>query len=271
MATEKNRDWLTQMFGLDGQTALVVDNNGNAGIDMAVALGKAGARVIFADRDKSVVDEVVAAVRATGATADGHVADVESEAEVLALFKSIDEAKVDLDIFVSGCGLTTNAPLTTMSSEFWDEAHSSNLRCVFLCAREAVKRMVAAGHGGRIVIVSTIGALHPVLYDNCAYGPARAGALALTKTIAHDFARNGIRANCILPGSFIGKVRNHPVTDARFERKEWPEGPGADPARRPFGMGNPDDIGAAAVYLAGPAGSFVSGQALALDGGFFVL
>lgn len=183
------------------------------------------------------------------------------------MFRRVDADLPRLDIFVSACGLTTNTPLATMSAAFWDEAQSSNLRCVFFCAREAVNRM---HEGGRIVIISTIGALHPVLHDNSAYGAARAGALALTRTIALDYAGKGIRANCLLPGSFVGKVANHPDTVARMERDEWPKGPGTDDSRRPFGFGRAPDIGAAVVYLVGPSAGFVSGQALALDGGFFV-
>lgn len=258
---------LTRMFGLAGQHALVVDNNGNAGLDIAIALAQAGAAIIFADSDATRVDAAVEAVRAAGGQAVGHVADVEREDDVLALFARIDSDLPRLDIFVSACGLTTNTPLSTMSAAFWDQAQSSNLRCIFLCAREAVNRM---HDGGRIIIVSTIGALHPVLNGNSAYGAARAGALALTRTIAFDYAAQGVRANCILPGAFIGKVANHPDTQAALERGGWPTGPGADAARRPFGFGDAADIGAAAVYLAGPSSSFVSGTALALDGGFFV-
>lgn len=258
---------LERMFGLRGQSALVVDNNGNAGIDAAVALAQAGATVLFADRDGGRVDAAVAAVRDAGGEAIGHIADVEREDDVKALFARVDADLPRLDIFVSACGLTTNAPLATMSAAFWDEAQSSNLRCVFFCAREAVNRM---GDGGRIVIISTIGALHPVLHDNSAYGAARAGALALTRTIAFDYSAKGVRANCILPGAFIGKVANHPDTSARLERGDWPKGPGTEDTRRPFGFGDAADIGAAVVYLAGPSAGFVSGQALALDGGFFV-
>lgn len=258
---------LTRMFGLTGQYALVVDNNGNAGLDIAIALADAGATILFADSSAERVETVVTAVHAVGGQASGHVANVEQESDVLALFARADADLPRLDIFVSACGLTTNAPLTTMSAMFWDEAHSSNLRCVFFCAREAVKRMQ---NGGRIIIVSTVGALHPVLNGNSAYGAARAGSLALTRTIAFDYAAQGVRANCILPGAFIGKVANHPDTQASLERGGWPTGPGADAARRPFGFGNAADIGAAAVYLAGPSSSFISGAALALDGGFFV-
>ena len=105
--TESN---LQRMFGLDGQHALVVDNNGNAGIDVAVALAQAGASVFFADRDPQRVEAVVAAVRDAGGEAIGHVADVEREEEVLSLFERVDAELPRLDIFVSGCGLTTNAP-----------------------------------------------------------------------------------------------------------------------------------------------------------------
>ncbi|MBG6119932.1 MULTISPECIES: SDR family NAD(P)-dependent oxidoreductase [unclassified Sphingobium] len=268
MAEAKRPAGLEGMFGLAGKSALVVDNGGNAGIDVAVALAEAGATVTFVDRDQGLIDAVVAAAKDRGGRVSGLRADVEQEQDVVDLFATLDKGGTAIDIFVSCCGLTTNAPLETMTAEFWDEAQSTNLRCVFLCAREVVKRMAAAGNGGRIVIISTVGALHPVLHGNVAYGAARSGALSMAKTIAYDYAKDGIRANCLLPGAFVGKVRNHPLTMERFHAGVWPDGAGK--TRQPLGFGAPEGIGAAVVFLAGPSGGFISGQALALDGGFAV-
>jgi NAD(P)-dependent dehydrogenase (short-subunit alcohol dehydrogenase family) len=93
----------------------------------------------------------------------------------------------------------------------------------------------------------------------------------MARTIALDYAKNGIRANCILPGAFPGTTHNHPITLSRLEQqRQWPTGPAANVGRTLLGMGEGIDIGAAAVYLAGPSASFISGQMLVLDGGFLV-
>jgi len=268
-APSRQADFLRQMFGLAGKSALVVDNGGNASSDIAIVLARAGAHVTLVDRDAALIDPVLAEIAGSGGSAEGLVFDVEDEAGVTELFRTLDERDRGIDIFVSACGLTANSPLESMTSTFWDQAHSSNLRCVFLCAREAVIRMVAAGRGGRVILISTIGALHPTLHGNLAYGAARAGTLAMMRSIAFDFAEHGIRANAILPGPFPGKVRFHADTLERM-RSGPLTGPGSEPGRRPFGWGDPADIGASVAYLAGPSGGFISGQALALDGGYSV-
>jgi NAD(P)-dependent dehydrogenase (short-subunit alcohol dehydrogenase family) len=271
MSTAPHATGLDSLFGLQDKTALIVDNGGNAGKDIAIALARAGAAIIYVDRDASLVEAAVEAAQGAGGQATGMVANVEQEAEVKDLFKRIDASGAPIDIFVSACGLVVSQPLTEMTLELWDEAQSGNLRCVFLCVREVLGRMAASGNGGRLVIISTIGALTPCLHHNGAYGPPRAGAVAMTKTIALDYGQYGIRANCILPGAIPGRTFNHPVTLDRMAQKLWPTGPGADPTRIPVGaMGDGIDIGAAVVFFAGPSAGFITGQVLALDGGFLI-
>lgn len=142
MSHEMRPAGLTGMFGLSGKSALVVDKNGNAGIDVAVALTEAGAQVTFVERDQAIIDKVILAAKERGGIVRGILCDVENEAAVLDLFRELETDRIPIDIFVSCCGLTTNAPLETMTAGFWEDAQMSNLKCVFFCAREAINRMV---------------------------------------------------------------------------------------------------------------------------------
>jgi NAD(P)-dependent dehydrogenase (short-subunit alcohol dehydrogenase family) len=143
----------------------------------------------------------------------------------------------------------------------WDRIHGINMRGAFVTMREAVRRMIPTG-GGRIVALSTIGSLHPVLYGNTAYGSSKAGLNALVRNIAFDHAKDGILANCILHGGVnVGPLPSDspPVS-----------GPATQPGRMMLGSGNLEELAAGILYLASPAGRFITGQKLTLDGGFLI-
>jgi NAD(P)-dependent dehydrogenase (short-subunit alcohol dehydrogenase family) len=171
---------------------------------------------------------------------------------------------------VNCAGLSANAPLIETAMAHYDEMQSVNLRATFMLMREAVRLMKAGGHGGRIVSITTIGALHPVLNGNVAYGASRAGVTAMTKSIALDHAADGIRANLVMPGAVYGKTRFHTDTQARLADGAHLSGPIQQPGRLPYGMGDGQDIAAAVLYLVGPSSSYITGQSIVLDGGFLV-
>ncbi len=195
---------------------------------------------------------------------------MESESSVVTLFDQVRTTWGSPDIVVNCAAMTNNGPLVDVTGADWDEVLSVNLKSVFFCVREAVKRMVAAGRGGRIVNVTTMGALHPVLEGNGAYGAARSGVTGLMRSAAMDYARQGILVNCVLPGAVPGKVRFHPPLQARLAHGSL-KGPGSDAERRlPLGYGRAKDIAAAVLYLVGPSGGYITGQSIVLDGGFLV-
>lgn len=152
----------------------------------------------------------------------------------------------------------------------YDELQSINQRSTFMLMREGVKAMVNAGHGGRIINVTTMGTLHPVLNGNAAYGATRASVTAMTRAVALDHAKDGILANLVLPGAIPSKTRFHPDLQDRLTKGEAMTGPAMEPSRLPLGYGEGSDIGAAALYLAGPSGRYMTGQAITLDGGFLI-
>lgn len=151
--------------------------------------------------------------------------------------------------------------LPTMAIEQWDAVQDANLRGAFLAMRAVIPLMRAQG-GGSIVAVSTMGSIHPVLKGNGAYGASKAGLNALVRAAALDHAEDGIRVNAVLPGAV-------PVGDPPADMERL-GGPATQPGRLTLGMGSAEDVASAIVYLASPAGRFITGQTLALDGGFLI-
>jgi meso-butanediol dehydrogenase / (S,S)-butanediol dehydrogenase / diacetyl reductase len=220
------------LFGLPGKTALIV-GGGKVPHAVAALFREAGAMVT-------------------------HVADpVLDEASVADLFAALPA----LDILVNGVVRTGSWPIEDLSLVEWDRVHTTNVRGAFLLMREAVRTMRAHGRGGRLISLSTIGAVHPVLHGNFAYGSSRAGMNALTRQFALDFAGEGILSNAIL----VGAIASDPFPE---DAPMPPSGPVMIAGRLPLGHGQPEDVAPVALLLASPAGRYINGQAIAVDGGF---
>jgi NAD(P)-dependent dehydrogenase (short-subunit alcohol dehydrogenase family) len=221
------------LFDLLGKSALVV-GGGKVPHAIAALFREAGAAVTHAE--EPALDE----------------------ASVVALIASVPE----LDILVNGAIRTGPWTIETLSMEEWDRVHSTNVRGAYLLMREAVKAMRGTKRGGRIVNLSTIGSMHPVLHGNYAYGSSRAGTNALTRQFALEFASEGILTNAIL----VGAIPSDPFPEGIRQ----PEGPGVRPERFPLGYGKPEDVAPVALLLASEGGRYINGQTIVVDGGFQV-
>lgn len=261
---------LGSLFSLKDKVALLTDVGGGGSRQVAQLLAEAGAHVVMADRDMDKARTTVALATEAGGKAVAIQADIESEASVIALFNDVARAAGRLDILINCAGMLANQPLTETTVEQWDDVQSLNLRANFLCMREGVKHMVAGGRGGRIVNITTIGARHPVMHGNEAYGAARQGVSALGRNTALDYAKDGILVNTVLAGAILDKVSTHPSTIAALQAGRTLSGPIQGPGRMPLGFGDMIDVAAAVLYLVSPAGRYMTGQELVLDGGFFV-
>ena len=264
-------DRLKDLFGIEGKIAVITDCGGLASRDVGPVLADAGATVVVADRDAQSAAAIVEQIKAAGGEAQAIVTDVEQEAQVIALFDQVRKQYGRCDILVNCAGLNANQPLTETTTAIWDEVMSVNLRSTFFCMREAVRLMLEAKRGGRIVSITTIGSERPVLHGNSAYGPSRGGVTNLTQNVAYDYAKDGILANLVLPGAVMGKTRFHESSLAAMQAGYKLSGSGTDPNHLPLGMmKDPTDIAAAVLYLVGPSGSYITGSAITLDGGFFI-
>jgi NAD(P)-dependent dehydrogenase (short-subunit alcohol dehydrogenase family) len=257
MAAASHDPALGAMFELSGKTALVV--GGTAGVGWAIAelFARAGAKVFAVDTGEAVARPEAADV--PHAIAFGEC-DLLDERSVEAVVKRAIDDLGGIDILVNASVLFTNATLAETSIEQWDRTHGINLRGAFLATRAAVPSMQARG-GGRIINISTIGSVHPMLYGNFAYSSSRAGLNHFTRNCAFDFAADHITANVILTGG---------ITHQALEAANPVSGPGVDAPRHIGGYGTPGDVAALALLLAGPSGRYISGQAIAVDGGFLV-
>ena len=260
---------VASLFTVRDKVAVVTDAGGGGSKEVAQLLASAGARVLIADRDVEPAKALAATIRKAGGQAEAVAADIEQEAAVIDLFKTV-KAAGGVDILVNCAGMVANQPLTETTAQIWDDMQSINLRANFLCMREAVKLMVAQGRGGRIVNVTTIGAVHPVMNGNAAYGAARQGVSALSRDTALDYVGQGILVNTVLVGAVPDKVATHPTTVAAAQAGRKMSGPFAGPGRNPLGLGSMVDVAAAVLYLVSPAGRYMTGQQLILDGGFLV-
>jgi 3-oxoacyl-[acyl-carrier protein] reductase len=242
---------------LAGRRALVTGGASGIGRAIALAFAAEGARVALADRAPDETIEAVAAeIRAAGAEAVPVRADVAEEAQVLALFEAIAGRLGGLDILVNNAGILIEKPLLETTAAEFDRLIGVNLRGAFLVGREALRIMVAQGAGRVINIASELAYLGR---ENCSvYCASKGGILSMTRAWAREFAP-GILVNAIAPGP-----TDTPMLGAEFTSPETL----AKETKIPLGrLGRPEEIAAAAVFLAGPGATFMTGQCLSPNGG----
>ena len=251
------------LFDLTGKTALVTGSSDGLGRTMARGLAEAGARVILNGRNADKVSAAVAAFQADGLTAAGAAFDVADDAAVLAAFAKFDAEGVEIDILFNNAGIQFRKPMVDLATEDWRRVLDVNLTAAFQMGREAARRMIARGRGGKIV---NIGSLTSALARATVapYTAAKGGIKMLTQSMAAEWAAHDIQANAIGPGYIVTEMNRALLDDAKFDA--WVR------ARTPSGRwGQPEDLIGAAVLLASPASAYVNGQILYVDGGMLAV
>ena len=244
------------MFDLTGKTALVTGATGGIGAEIARVFHKAGATVAISGRKVEALEALKAEL---GDRVHVVPCDLADRAQVA---KLIDEAvKVlggRLDILVNNAGLTKDNLFMVMKDEQWDDVIAVNLTSTFMLMRAAARQMLRAKTGyGRIINISSIsGVIGNPGQGN--YAASKAGMVGMTKSLAREVANRGITANCIAPG-FIKTAMTEVLSEKQVE-----EASKLIPAQR---FGTPDDIAAAALYLASNEGAYMTGQTLHVNGG----
>lgn len=245
-------------FRLDDRVAVVTGAGRGLGAAMALAFAEAGADVVIAARTQSQLDEVAEQIRGTGRRAHVVVADLAHPDETAKLADAAVEAFGKLDIVVNNVGGTMPGPLVTTSTKDLRDAFTFNVSTAHALTAAAVPLMLEHSDGGSIInVTSTMGRVAGRGF--VAYGTAKAALAHYTRLAALDLCPK-IRVNAIAPGSILTSALEVLATndDLRTQMER------ATPMRR---LGDPSDIAAAAVYLASPAASYLTGKTLEVDGG----
>lgn len=253
---------------LNGQVAIVTGASSGIGAGCARELSKAGAIVVVnypVAGASSMADSVVNEITATGGKAVAIKCDVSKEEEVQQMFAEVISRFGTVDILVNNAGLQKDAPFTEMTLEQWNYVLGVNLTGQFLCAREAIREFLRRGDTGisksigKIICMSSVHEVIPWA-GHANYAASKGGVMLMMKTIAQEFAPKKIRINSIAPGAIATPI-NHDAWDTQAHLQELLK---LIPQKR---VGQVDDIGKAAVWLASDDSDYVNGTTLFVDGG----
>ena len=243
-------------FKLDDKVALITGGSRGLGLEMAIALSQAGAKVaLMARREKYFAE-----ARAELPHAHCVLGDVSNEADVQRAVAETRQKLGEISILINAAGIAWAAPALEMPAEKFREVVQVNLDGTFYACKACAPDMIKAGYGKIINIASIAGLLGepPEILDAIGYSASKAGVIMLTKDLAAKWGRYGIRVNAIAPGFFPTKMteKNLPKIEQLIN------------ARTPLGRaGRNGELAGAALYLASPASDYVTGQTLAVDGG----
>jgi NAD(P)-dependent dehydrogenase (short-subunit alcohol dehydrogenase family) len=243
----------------DGEVALVTGGGTGLGKAIAVEFARAGAAVAVASRSAEHRDAGVAAVEAVGATAFGVEVDVREPESIAAAFDAAASALGPVTVLVNNAAANFPVAAADLSPNGWRAVERIVLDGTFFCSQELHRRTVARGGNASIVNIATTAALTggPGMAHSAA---AKAGVVSLTKTLAVEWAPDGVRVNAIAPGLFPHDDLPDAIKAARDES--------LDASRQPAGRaGQPHELGWAATWLCSPYASFVTGHVLVVDGG----
>ena len=247
------------MTTLDGKVALITGAASGIGLAAAQLFAREGAQVAMADRDADGVND---AARAIGPSAMAVSADVTSEGDVEAMVAACVERFGRLDVAFNNAGIAGLAPIQDFPLERFQQIVDVCMTGVFLCLKHESKQLIAQGEGGSLINTASINATHATA-GLAAYCAAKAGVVMLTKVSALELGQYGIRVNAIGPG--------HTKTPLTARARDVPGFDEAMVGATPMGrLGEPEDIAQMALYLAGDAAAWTSGQTLYVDGGITV-
>jgi 3-oxoacyl-[acyl-carrier protein] reductase len=245
------------MFDLTGRTALVTGATGGIGAAVARALHGQGATVAISGTRREALEQLGSSLKERVHLLPCDLCDKEA---VEKLVPQAEEVMGQLDVLVANAGITKDNLFVQLRDEDWDQVIAINLTATFLLSRAAVKSMMRRRFGRVIGISSVVGVTGNPGQSN--YAASKAGMIGMMKSIAQEYARRNVTANCVAPGMIAT-----PMTDKLNDKQRE-----AILSRIPAGkLGTPEDIAAAVVYLASNEASYVTGQTLHVNGGMAMI
>ena len=251
------------MFSLEGLRGFITGGAGGMGIRTAIAFAKHGADVIIADvREDGIKSSIDIIKKETGKTINYVVCDLSNVEKTKTLFEESESKFGPIDILVNNAGAIDpnhGTLIEGQTEEQLDRIMNINFKAPFFLSKSAVKSMAKRGFG-RIVNISSIAAFKGE-YGHANYSSSKGALLSLTKTIAIEYVKSGITANCIAPGAIESRMTAALTDEIKKELVNM----------IPMGcMGNGDDIAAAVTYLASREARYVTGQTIHVNGGWFI-
>jgi gluconate 5-dehydrogenase len=251
---------IQRLFDLTGRAALVTGGSRGLGLQIAEALGEAGAKIMLTSRKAGDLEEATALLQDKGIDARWIAADASQPADIERVVAETMERMGRIDILVNNAGATWGAPMEDYPLEAWDKVMSLNVRSLFLFAKAVGKASMLPNRHGRIINIASIAGLAGSLdMQFIAYGTSKGAVVNFTRTLAGEWGPHGITVNALAPGFFPSKMTKGVL--AQFGADKLAS---AAPLRR---LGDDDDLKGAAVLFASEAGKHITGQILAVDGG----
>lgn len=251
----------SSILNLSGRTALVTGASGGLGRHFAIVLAQAGAKVGLAARRVEALEKTAAEIRAAGGQAALAQLDVSDVGSIPRALGQIEEALGHIDILVNNSGTSSPKPLLEQTEADWDSVLDVNLKGAFFVAIETARRMRANGRGGSIINIESILSFRQT-GQVAPYAASKAGLTQLTKSMALELARYGVRVNGIAPGYFATDINR-----GFFETEAGAAMVKRIPQRR---LGNPEDLDGPLLLLASDASRYMTGSTIVVDGGHLV-
>ncbi len=251
------------LFDLTGKTALITGGSRGLGLQMAEALGTYGARLVLSARKAEELQQAQAHLQKLGIEADWVAADASRDEDVTRLADAAIEKLGQVDILINNAGASWGAPAEDYPVEAWDKVFNLNIRGLFLLTQQIGKRSMIPRQYGRIINIASIAGLRgnpPGAMQTIAYNTSKGALVNFTRTLAGEWGRHGITVNALAPGFFPSKMSNVLIKTLGEDVLI-----GNSPLQR---LGDDDDLKGAALLFASNAGKHITGQILAVDGGY---
>jgi gluconate 5-dehydrogenase len=253
----------SQLFDLSGRTGLVTGSARGLGNALAEGLAEAGATIVLNSPNAARLSSAAATLRQKGYTIHEAPFDVTDEEAVQNAFTRLDAAGIAVDILVNNAGIQLRKPILDLQLAEWQTVIDTNLTSAFLVGREAARRMIKRGLGGKIINIGSLTS-EVARATTAPYTVAKGGIKLLTRAMTAEWAEHGIQVNTIGPGYMMTEMTKPLAETPSFDA--WVKQ--RTPARR---WGVPADLVGTAVYLASSASDYVSGQLIFVDGGLMAV
>lgn len=258
---------LSSLLDLSGKTAIVTGGAIGIGYGISYRLAEAGAHVVIATRSEEEGEKAINDLSSYNFKTSFVKTDVSIEQDVEHMVEKAVEKFGSVDILVNNAGIYPSIPVMNMTLSDFEKVLAVNLKGVFLCTKYASEYMIKQGKGGKVINITSIDALHPSSIGLAHYDASKHGVWGFTKNVALELAPHKIWVNAIAPGGII-------TPGVEKQQKNMPKGVDMQKVMEAFlakipmhRMGEPDDIGKAALFLASDMSSYMTGTQIVVDGG----